>query len=96
MDQVFQPNTDRASSLIAGQIGGAMKIHCPKCGFDYNHLIKTRIARGLESAEIAGDQPDFATRGDGVILEFWCEEGHEWELAVMSHKGQLYAACREK
>ncbi len=55
------------------------RIHCPQCGFDYNHFVEAP----LFDHEVS-DEP-FMT------LRLQCENSHLWELAIIFHKGNLYA-----
>lgn len=76
-----------------GQISPSLTIHCPICGFNYNHISAPRTLTGWESSH--GNTPSPASsrwsgRGDGFALPMACEEGHNWLLCVGFHKGKSF------
>lgn len=78
-------------TLASDQRHSTAKVLCPICLYDYNHLDGHRNAQGRESG---GDRSELETRGDGVILSAWCENGHAYEIVFAFHKGNLYMAVR--
>lgn len=62
---------------------------CPGCGIDLTHVTGTRPVR-------EGDDW-FWGIGHEVILEGWCEGGHEFEIAFVQHKGEtgIFAHYRD-
>ncbi len=72
-----------------------LALHCPVCGFDYNHPGDPEGLWGWEAVKhdgrvevVMGRQ--WAGRGNGVAVPFACENGHRWVLCVGFHKGQCF------
>jgi hypothetical protein len=65
------------------------KVVCPVCGFDYAHLIGTRLVSGNDNYA-AG----WGGRGDLVAVHFEGECGHDWEICFGFHKGQTFTFVR--
>jgi hypothetical protein len=61
-------------------------IKCPMCDFEYNHLSEVKQIPGKDNYEAP-----WPGRGDLLVITFWCEEGHTWELCFGQHKGQIYS-----
>lgn len=47
---------------------------CPVCGFDYVHIGDLRHTQ--------------TTKGSYLIISFWGECGHSFDIEVLQHKGQ--------
>lgn len=62
-------------------------IGCPVCGFEYNNIEATKFQSGHDNYET-----DYGAifRGDAVILEMVCEEGHKYNIVFGKHKGYVY------
>jgi hypothetical protein len=81
---VFSIDDSWCECLCDGQFGPMFLVHCPACGFDYNHL-STSEPRRLFVRDDFGD-------GMGQRISFWGECGHYWTLHFGTHKGQTFAA----
>lgn len=55
---------------------------CPACGNNYNHIGSTYTLDGNDNYESATGY-----RGDALITNMRCENGHNWELVIAFHKG---------
>ncbi len=60
-------------------------IHCPVCGFNYQH------ADGVTEVD-GGDmyEAGWGGRGDLIRIPFWGECGHTWDLCLGFHKGDTF------
>lgn len=65
-------------------------ILCPVCKFNYNHLrtIDTEDSSDKYLASWWG-------RGNLLVMDMECEEGHDWQLCIGYHKGQMYMFTRD-
>jgi len=59
-------------------------IKCPACGFEFNHFRAPYVVKGNDNYEA------WRGRGSMVVIPFWGECGHEWELCIGFHKGQCF------
>ncbi|OQP43437.1 hypothetical protein A4H97_33945 [Niastella yeongjuensis] len=50
-------------------------LHCPVCQFEYVHLMKITPVQSEDRL--------------GVVLEFECEEGHQFSSLLHNHKGYM-------
>lgn len=78
-------------------------VQCPICGFDYVHFkeIKKLIADDnyYYTKQIILDEKKFNStkikepsdfRGDCLSITFWCEDGHEFDVRIYFHKGNMF------
>lgn len=69
-------------------------LHCPKCGFDYNHALAAYTLTGTNDPKyiipgtFSGGQS--GRRGAALAIEFSCENGHEWRLIFLEDKGHVH------
>ena len=60
---------------------------CPVCGFEYNHAGEITKQDGKDNYQTEfGD----VFRGDALIINMECEEGHCYRVVFGNHKGYLY------
>lgn len=50
---------------------------CQVCGFEYVHIKGVKVAKG--------------PNGTIILIDFWCENGHDFEASMTEHKGQVLA-----
>lgn len=65
------------------------QIKCPVCGFEYNHMYKVESEDSHDSYDAS-----WWGRGDLLIMDMECEEGHFWQLCIGYHKGMNYIFAR--
>lgn len=92
---VFIPDTSWGNYVSEGQNSPTLLVHCPVCGFDYNHVAGTEKIYGYESGygwPGIERPPEGALKwagcGNGTAIEMWCENGHRWLFCLGFHKGQ--------
>ena len=87
---VLRPDGSWCGPVCDGQNSPTLLVHCPVCGFDYNHVGGTVPVYGYEPCR-KGPRPndgiDWSGRGDGVAVRMWCENGHDWLFCLGFHKG---------
>lgn len=68
-------------------------IGCPICGFAYNDIENVKTQDGGDNYET-----DYGSvfRGDAVILEMSCSEGHNYNIVFGKHKGHIYMFAEKK
>lgn len=76
-------------------------IHCPVCGFEYNHFgfpDEDERSGDYKVAYIVKGNDDYKAgwggRGDMLVIPLWCENWHSWELCFGFHKGYILAFAR--
>jgi hypothetical protein len=80
-------NIEKNTSWGGGIEGASFLIKCPICGFDYNHILKSKHIPGKD------DYKAWEGRGDAVKVFIQGECGHYWNLCIGFHKGNLYLFC---
>lgn len=67
---------------------------CPKCKFEYNHIVESGIIKPRDSDEDGFSKPySFLPtyyRGSTVYTIFHCENSHYWYLTFGFHKGHTF------
>lgn len=61
------------------------KLLCPSCDFDYIHADKAQVVKGEDNYKA------WHGRGDLIVIDAWCENGHQFQICFGFHKGQTYA-----
>jgi hypothetical protein len=61
-------------------------IKCPKCNLTFNHIQEIKKIKGNDSYEAP-----WPGKGDLIVITFWCENIHTWELCFGEHKGQIFS-----
>lgn len=59
-----------------------IQLVCPVCGFEYTHLKAAYNILGNDNWEA-----NWGGRGDLMVLEFQCEELHDFQVCFGFHKG---------
>lgn len=65
------------------------EIKCPICLGQYQHVESPHFVSGNDDYDA-----DWGGRGDLVVIPFWGECGHQWELCIGFHKGNSYIFAR--
>ena len=64
---------------------------CPKCKFEYNHIIESGIIKPQDLDEDKFSKPysflPMNSRGSTVYTIFRCENSHYWYITFGFHKG---------
>lgn len=64
--------------------GEQSRLLCPVCGDNYQHAgTPVRIDGGMLCCR------DDTGKG-GLLIPIWCEQGHDWGIALANHKGREY------
>ncbi len=63
-------------------------IKCPQCGFEYVHFHAPTLIDGKDNYAA------WSGRGDLIVVPFWGECGHAWELCFGFHKGNTNGFVR--
>ncbi len=76
--------------------GAGQVICCPVCGFEYNHGFDNDGMQSVLFIEGKDDyQAGWTGRGDLLVIQMECEEGHHWEMCVGFHKGMMHVFARQ-
>lgn len=79
----------RSAALVRRMfdLGGrfAPSIRCPFCD-NIPHMMGTVFGRNV---------PPDSTSGAGLIIQYVCESGHEWQLRFADHSGGTHLSIRE-
>ncbi|UKP01607.1 hypothetical protein [Nostoc sp. UHCC 0870] len=70
------------SDISLSEGGHFDRVHCPVCGSEYNRVGGTGFLDGKDNYETRTGY-----RGDAVITNMYCEDGHSWQLVIAFHKG---------
>lgn len=70
---------------------------CPVCGYSYTHIESAYTRMGYDEEE-SGVYPGTAAeagpatqwRRSGVVIKFYCEGGHRFEILFQQHKGENF------
>lgn len=93
----FAPDDSWSGGLSSSGLGPDLIVLCPVCGFNYNHIGSCVEMAGTD--EVDGRRyrnmpptrkPCWACRGNGIVIAFEGECGHNWTLTFQFHKGQCY------
>ena len=68
-------------------------IVCPICGGVYNHVKAPINVPGKDDYQARS--LGFGGRGDLLVIPFWGECGHRWELCIGEHKGFSFLFARD-
>jgi hypothetical protein len=70
---------------------------CPICGNEHVHLIAVKCLRKNDETVIAGEitvkEALNDMRGSKIIIEYWAECGHKWEVVRQFDKGNTFLIC---
>ena len=64
-------------------------LHCPECGFNYVHIQQPVLIDGEDSYATG-----LGNRGDAITIKCTCEQGCEFLLLILFHKGNTRLVCR--
>lgn len=76
-------------------------LFCPVCGGTYIHAIGAYTRLGSDKFEAGvyeGTRVRSTTgeRRSALVVEFNCEQGHDFEIAFQQHKGETFLTATEK
>jgi len=84
--------------MNGGGVEGSEILLCPICGCGCNHLESIGTLLGddeWEEPQTLLAATDLEWRRNGIVLNYECENGHDWNLRVHQHKGNEYIFCDE-
>jgi hypothetical protein len=82
---------DHDDDSWAGSLeGAAERLLCPVCRYSYQHVAATWQNIPGRDRYAAG----WGGRGDLLIVPMWCEQEHDWQILLGSHKGETFAFVR--
>lgn len=90
---MLQPN-QIIKKLLSGSVGSGLGLTCPICDDEYNHQETPYEIYGYEN--IKNPDPKWSGRGNCLVIPFWCENGHKWELLIGQHKGNTFISVHNK
>ena len=76
-------------------------ILCPVCHSLYTHVSRVHTRFGMDEYEGGRAYEGTVARGtshdwrrDGLVITFWCEQEHDFELIIQQHKGLSFLLVR--
>lgn len=87
--------------------GPCLRLLCPSCSFSYQHheAVREFVRLGGEDgasmvgvpgiAEWVPNENNPSWRRGAVVIDFWGECGHCWQLEIVQHKGETFMFARE-
>ena len=75
------------------------RLICPKCEFEFNHIIKTGTVqpKDLDPHGLSKEPFSFLPmypRGSTPYTIFECENGHFWYIAFSFHEGNIFVESK--
>jgi hypothetical protein len=99
-DYVVVDTEDFNGEAPTFKIGQFPVLRCPVCGYEYTHLREVYTVLGSDQHE-AAVYPGTSIKGvskawrrDCLVLVFWCEGEHLFELRIQQNKGNTFVVAR--
>jgi len=98
MNTAVQP-----ARLFDFQRYGQWMLTCPCCGCGYTHIQKTYALEGSDPFEGGSEDGELFNvpvgglseyRRGALVVEFWAECGHSFEVELQQHRGETFLTPR--